>query len=95
MYRGHNVLVQCASGKRASVAAILGFLLTKRGLPDDPNRGLPFLRLEECLDILKPRIPAYGPGRVFTQGFEALQDGLDKKRTKEAWERMDRLYKVM
>jgi ankyrin repeat protein len=95
MHRGHRVLVQCASGRRASVAAILGFLLTKRGLPDDPKRGLPFLRLGECLEILAPRVPQFGGGKVFKQGLEALQDGLDKKRTKEAWARMDRLYKEM
>ncbi len=95
MHRGHRVLVQCASGRRASVAAILGFLLTKRGLPDDPNRGLPFLRLGECLAILTPRVPGFGMGKVFSEGLEALQDGLDRKRTKEAWSRMDRLYREM
>ena len=95
LHRGHNVLVQCMSGKRASVAAILGFLLTKRGLPDDPKRGLPFLRLGESQDILIKRIPKYGPGKIFAQGLEALQNGLDQKRTKEAWARMDRLYKEM
>ncbi len=95
-HRGERVLVQCRSGQRASVAAILGMLLTKRGIPDDPSRGLPFLRLEESLKLITSRLPVeWAPGRAFVRGLEQLQEGLDKKRTDAAWRRMDRLYKVM
>jgi ankyrin repeat protein len=95
LHEGEHVLVQCLSGQRASVAAVLGCLLTKRGLPDDPNRALPFFRLKESVNLLIARIPNWGPGRVFMSGFQKLQDGLDQKRTKQAWRRVDALYRAM
>ena len=95
LHQGEHVLIQCLSGTRASVAAVLGFMLTKRGLRDDPNRALPFFRLEETIELLVERIPNWGPGRTFLQGFHKLQDGLDEKRTKQAWKRMDNLYRAM
>ena len=95
LHQGEHVLIQCLSGTRASVAAVLGFMLTKRGLRDDPNRALPFFRLEETIELLVERIPNWDPGRTFLQGFHKLQDGLDEKRTKQAWKRMDNLYRAM
>jgi ankyrin repeat protein len=95
LHNGEHVLVQCVSGTRASVAALLGFMLTKRGLPNDPDRALPFFRLKETLTLFKERIPNWAPGRTFLNGFQLLQDGLDTKRTKQAWNRVDALYRGM
>jgi ankyrin repeat protein len=95
LHNGEHVLLQCMSGTRASAAALIGFMLTKRGLKDDPDRALPFFRLKETLLLLEERIPNWAPGRVFLNGFQKLQDGLDKKRTKEAWTRVDSLYRGM
>ena len=95
LHQGEHVLVQCLSGTRASVAAILGMLLTKRGLPDDPKRALPYFRLKESMELMETRIPNWEPGRMFLKGFQQLQDGLDTKRTKQAWKRVDTLYRGM
>ena len=71
-------------------------LIIKRGIVDDPSRtGLPYMRLDEMMELYNKRHPSPSISDAFLAGLKHFQQRIDKKRVAETYERIDNLLKVV
>ena len=80
---------------QASATAIASWMMTRRGMERE-NKGLPFFRCEESIQMLRDSLPE---GAVPDGGVDSvlrrLQAGLDRRRQTKLNERVADLFKVI
>ena len=96
LYEGKKVLIHCKKGNTVSPSALLSMLIIKRGITDDPTRtGMPFMRLEEMLELYRKRHPVPSITKDFLFGLQHFQKRIDKRRIDKTYEKIDNLLKVI
>ena len=80
---------------QAGATAIASWMMTRRGMERE-NKGLPFFRCEESIQMLRDSLPE---GAVPDGGVDSvlrrLQAGLDRRRQTKLNERVADLFKVI
>ena len=96
LYEGKKILVHCRKGTTICASAVMVMLIIKRGIVDDPSRtGLPYMRLDEMMELYNKRHPSPSISDAFLAGLKHFQQRIDKKRVAETYERIDNLLKVV
>jgi hypothetical protein len=91
----HRRVLVASYGWSAGAAAIVSWMMTRRGLERE-DKGLPFFRFDEALDVVRYNLPEGTlPIGVIEPVLERLQVGLDKRRQAKLNARVADLFKAI
>ena len=77
LYEGKKILVHCRKGTTICASAVMVMLIIKRGIVDDPSRtGLPYMRLDEMMELYNKRHPSPSISDAFVAGLEHFNSAL-------------------